>query len=271
MWGLAEGTHAWIEEDTGWHRREPFFDGTVVNRIADIPERIIQTGSRNGTNSGGGPGYTFMDEFHPSLSHEKAGILSMANSGPHSNGSQYFFTLGPLLGLDNRHAVFGEVIAGLNVLEDIGDVPLAGSKPVDDVFFERVSILRVGLEASSFDVSAQGVPEIHETQAEILFKPPNQVEIGYAVQSNSEHVVHVSSDLDSSLERHRELNAGEGMSTTLVFAAEGFSEVYSVSQVVYQQPIYTPNFVGDGRFLDTEGVLDNSAGPRRFCGYIDRQ
>jgi len=113
--GLAEGTQPWIDEETGRVRCDPFFDGQIVNRIADIPERIIQTGSQNGTNSGGGPGYAFPDEFHPSLRHDRPGVVSMANSGLNSNGSQYFFTLGALPGLDDRHAVFGEVIAGLTV------------------------------------------------------------------------------------------------------------------------------------------------------------
>ena len=74
--GLAEGTKTWVEEGTGRLRNEPYYDGQIVIRIADIPSAIVQTGSQNETNSGGGPGYTFRDEFHPSLRHDGFGMLS---------------------------------------------------------------------------------------------------------------------------------------------------------------------------------------------------
>jgi peptidyl-prolyl cis-trans isomerase A (cyclophilin A) len=140
--GLAEGTREWTDPATGEKKQEPFYDGVIFHRV--INGFMIQGGDRLGAGTGG-PGYRFADEFHPALRHDRAGILSMANAGPNTNGSQFFITLAPTPHLDNRHSVFGEVIEGLEIVQRIGAVPTGRQdRPVTPVVMRKVTISRIG-------------------------------------------------------------------------------------------------------------------------------
>ena len=145
--GLAEGTL----KNTARPLGTPYYDSLIFHRV--IPNFMIQGGDPTGTGSGG-PGYQFKNETHPELKHNKPGIFSMANSGPNTNGSQFFITHKATPWLDGAYNIFGEVVLGQHIVTLIGNIPRSrGDRPNSTILMEKVTIIRVGEAAKKFDAN----------------------------------------------------------------------------------------------------------------------
>lgn len=170
---LAEGARPWIDLTNGSIKDTPYYDGIIFHRVSY--GFVIQGGSPAGTGSDG-PGYSFPDEIDPTLTHTGAGKLSMANSGHNTNGSQFFVTLGSANHLDGLHAVFGEIVDGMDVVNAIGTTPITpvlsatDGKPVTDIVMDSVTIVRVGSAAQAFDVNAWQLPDNGDGEAFLSYE-----------------------------------------------------------------------------------------------------
>ncbi len=241
---LAEGNHPMVSEE---FKGKPFYNGIIFHRVID--GFMIQGGDPTGTGSGD-PGYKFEDEFSPDLKHDKPGILSMANSGPATNGSQFFITEVATPNLDNRHTVFGELVVGLNIQDSISNVATAGgNKPAEDVVIEQLNIIRKGSEAKSFNapkVFEEELPKIKEKQEKAREEARQKAEAEQQEREakNMEAAVTVKETLDNYLSKAKTLDSGLKLYTI----TNGTGPKPAVGSMVNMN--YEGYFT-DGRLFDT--------------------
>lgn len=178
--GLAEGSKNWINSTTGEVKKnQPYYNGIIFHRV--IAGFMNQVGSPKGDGTDG-PGYTFPDEVSNGVLHDKAYLLSSANSGPNTNGSQMFITVDATPWLDGVHTVFGKVTVGTDIIDSINQVAVSGNTPVTEVSITDVQVRRVGPEANAFDVSTQGVPEVSEASIQIELSSEGTPQISFDQQ-----------------------------------------------------------------------------------------
>lgn len=263
--GLAEGTLPFIDFQNGYLVQRPFYDGLRFHRVVREPTPfVIQGGLPNGSGTAG-PGYTFPDEFDATLRHDKAGILSMANSGLHSNGSQFFITLSATPGLDDVHNIFGEVVEGTATVNSVQK---------EDVI-ESIVILRNGLAAINFDVEAEALPTLADANPS-LTKTDTTAVLAYPKNANSEFFVfHGDTVTDWVPLDGQEMQGPNPILTPrdVASTATGKSQqFYSVVRVSYPTTIFTPAHVtgkritlnDSGGFTLTLSIIDGTSGTYVF-------
>ena len=228
--GLAEGSLPWIDLPSGRVTQGPFYDGITFHRVID--GFVIQGGSPNGQGTDG-PGYTFIDQFDTNLLHSTAGILSMANSGLHSNGSQFFITLGPTPHLDGKHIVFGEVIDGLSIVQAIGSVATDGNdKPLTDVVMNRIVIERKGTNALAFNVTSNQLPVVTATASSLTGHSSTNLMLSLPANTNTEVFISSSTNLIDWTLDAKGFSSATG-TLTLPYSSNNDREYSTTAQVAY--------------------------------------
>lgn len=210
---------------------------------------MIQGGDPTATGTGD-PGYKFSDEFYPELIHDKPGILSMANSGPGTNGSQFFITEVPYPSLDYRHAVFGELVKGLDVQDSISNVKVdEKNKPIEDVVISEVNIIRKGFDAKNFNapkVFTEELPKIAQRQQELQEEMRKKAEQEKMAQEESNLLAanEIKPTLDDYLSKAETL--ASGLKVYYITNGNGEKPVAGANVKVNYEGYYT-----DGRLFDS--------------------
>jgi cyclophilin family peptidyl-prolyl cis-trans isomerase len=235
--GLAAGERSWLDLPSGVVKTNPFYDGTTFHRV--IAGFMNQGGSRNGQGTDG-PGYAFIDEFSPSLRHDSFGVLSSANSGPDSNGSQYFVTVEPTPWLDDVHTVFGKLYGGSNVVYAINHVATgANNKPLTNVVVQGVNIRRIGPAAQAFDINAHGLPLLTNLNLKIATVGAN-VSLTFSNRLYADNRLYASSDLTSWTGAELGIEIAAPVSNAITRSAGMGSQFFRMAQVQYPSSTLAP-------------------------------
>jgi peptidyl-prolyl cis-trans isomerase A (cyclophilin A) len=248
---LAEGTRPWIDSATGAvHTGEPYYNGVTFHRV--IKDFMSQTGSRKGDGSDG-PGYIFRDELANGLTHSGPYVVSMANSGTNTNGSQFFITDVATPHLDGKHTVFGLISSGQSVVDAINNAPTTSDKPNTPVVIQSIAIRRVGAVAQAFNPYAWNLPQVYGLTGKLACMPGvasdfTCVPPATAATSFTAFNAFRSTDLQTwtkSFKSYAGLDATPASTMTLDNAATP-SAYYHLSAVSYPDP----NAIGPSRLAN---------------------
>jgi cyclophilin family peptidyl-prolyl cis-trans isomerase len=238
--GLASGQQAWLELPSGRARTNAFYDGLLFHRV--IAGFMIQGGSPNGQGTDG-PGYAFPDEFTPTLRFNSVGVLAMANSGPKSNGAQFFITVAATAWLNDLHTVFGWLVSGTNVVTAISKVAVdANSKPLTNVVIQRVAIRRVGTAAQNFNINAQSLPVV----TNLLLKISNsgsQVALTFSNRLYADNRLYSTTNLSTWTPELLGIQVNGPGTNTIFRARDGAKRFYSLAQIQYASSTLAPKIM----------------------------
>jgi peptidyl-prolyl cis-trans isomerase A (cyclophilin A) len=238
--GLATGQRAWLELPSGIVKTNPFFNGLTFHRV--IAGFMNQGGSPNGLGTDG-PGYSFVDEFSPALRHDSFGVLSMANSGPDSNGSQFFVTAGPTPWLDDLHTVFGRLVGGSNVVYAINNVATdSNNKPLTNVVIHSVTIRRVGTAAQAFDIHAQGLPVVIHPATDIA-KQSTDVVLRFSNLLYADNRIYTSTNLFQWTGAELGIEVTAPVSNSVTRTASLPAQFFRFAQIQYGSSTFAPKNV----------------------------
>lgn len=237
---LATGQRPWLHEPSGLVRTNPAFNGGIFHRV--VSNFVIQAGSPTGLPNGG-PGYDILDEFTPSLRHDAFGVLSMANNGPDSGGSQFFVTMGAKPGLDDIYSVFGRYYGGSNVIYNINRVATdSNEKPLANVLLNSVLIRRVGAAAIAFNINTNLLPWVTNQNLRVRLQS-GTVNLSFSNQLSTEVRLYSSPQLSQWTETKFGINVVNPPLTNIATAPVLSREFFRLAQIQYAQTLFVPKNV----------------------------
>jgi peptidyl-prolyl cis-trans isomerase A (cyclophilin A) len=235
--GLATGQRAWLDLPTGVARANPFYNGLTFHRV--VAGFVIQGGSPNGQGSDG-PGYAFPDRFSPALNFDGSWVLAMANSGPDSNGSQFFVTVAPFTSGNSNYFIFGHVVSGTNVVAAINQVATDSNyKPLTNVVMQQVAIRRVGTAAQAFDINAQGLPVVTNIPLRIA-QSPGAISLTFSNRAYTDNQWYSSTNLSSWTGNSFGIEIAAPTSNSVQVATSSPQEFFRFAQVQYPSSTFAP-------------------------------
>ena len=251
--GLATGEQAWLDLNTGRARTDPFYNGLTFHRV--IKDFVIQTGSPNGQGTDG-PGYVFQDEISTTLKHDGAGVLSMANSGGDSNGSQFFVTAAAASFLDGNYTIFGRVVSGLDVVSTINKVATDTSdKPKTNVVIQSIAIRRIGAAATAFDLHAQGLPVVTNPPTQLSLNGTNAA-LTFSNRLSADNRLFVSTNLTTWTASALGIDVAGPITNRTTATATAPHGFFRIAQIQYPSSTFAPrNVVNRSLTLNFNGGL----------------